>query len=79
VEVVSPDTNRQRPMFPDPVLELDRKLRTASPGEEALIAAMKGLGAGDAGNGLTRRELVAQAELISGFHRRRCTRRSAGY
>ncbi|HEX4865243.1 MAG TPA: hypothetical protein VFV02_14325 [Acidimicrobiales bacterium] len=32
--VVSPDTNRHRSMFPGPVLELDRELRTPSPVEE---------------------------------------------
>jgi glycosyl hydrolase family 1 len=69
LEVVSLDTNRRRPMFPGPVLELDRELHAASPVEEAIVAAMERLEAGDAGNAVTQRELVAQVELISGFHR----------
>ena len=63
------DANRLHPTFPGPVLELDRELRAASPVEEAIVAAIRRIGAGDAGNAVTRRELVAEVELISGFHR----------
>jgi len=56
-------------MFPGPVLELDGELRTASPVEEAIVAAIKRIGAGDASNAVTRRELVAEVDLIGGFHR----------